>query len=106
MAKIGTQPFGETIAPSRERISENSGFFATIPMALAVSILDPPPMATIQSAPLFLKASRPFFTLSMVGLGWISLKTSYAILASSKRSVTFFVTPNLIKPGSLVTKAF
>ena len=42
-------------------------------MALAVSMEEPPPMATMQSAPLALKAATPDWTFSMVGLGLISL---------------------------------
>jgi len=41
-------------------------------MAFAVSIEEPPPMAMMQSASAFLKASTPFTTFSMVGLGLMS----------------------------------
>jgi hypothetical protein len=45
------------------------GFETMTPMALAVSMEEPPPMATMQSAPEALKARTPVWTFSMVGLG-------------------------------------
>ena len=59
--------------PSREITSLNSGFSMIIPMALAVSIEEPPPMAMMQSAPLALKAATPVCTFSTVGLALILL---------------------------------
>lgn len=44
-----------------------------IPTALAVSIDEPPPGATMKSAPERLKASTPCCTLRIVGLASISL---------------------------------
>ena len=46
-----------------------------MPTAFAVSMEEPPPMVTIQSAPQALKASTPESTFSMVGFGLISLYT-------------------------------
>ena len=67
---------------------------------------EPPPMATMQSAPQSLNAVTPACTFSMVGLGLISENRVYAIPAASNTSVTFLVTPNLIRSGSEATKAF
>ena len=61
--------------PSRERTSANSGLLMMMPMALAVSMEEPPPMVTMQSASAALKAATPSCTLAMVGLGLISLYT-------------------------------
>ena len=44
-----------------------------IPTALAVSIDEPPPSATMKSAPERLKAPTPCCTLRIVGLALISL---------------------------------
>ena len=92
--------------PSSETTSANSGLLVIIPTAFAVSIEEPPPTATIKSAPLFLNASTPFFTLVTVGLGFMSLNISKGTFASSRTSVTIFVTPNLIKLASDTTSAF
>ena len=43
-----------------------------MPMALAVSMEEPPPMATMQSALAALKAATPFCTFWMVGLALMS----------------------------------
>ena len=59
--------------PSRERTSANSGLLMMMPMAFAVSMEEPPPMVTMQSASAALKAATPSCTLAMVGLGLISL---------------------------------
>ena len=72
-AMVNTACFLVGATPSRERTSANSGLLMMMPMAFAVSMLEPPPMAMMQSAPLFLKASTPHWTFSMVGLGLISL---------------------------------
>lgn len=44
-AMIGAQGFFVAAVPSRLRTSANSGLAAMMPMALAVSIEEPPPMA-------------------------------------------------------------
>ena len=44
-AKIGTALFFVGATPSRLLISENSGFATTMPIALEVSIEEPPPIA-------------------------------------------------------------
>ena len=77
-----------------------------MPTPFAVSIDDPPPIATMQSALAFLNAFTPFFTFSIVGFGFMSLYSAYGTLALSRRSVTFFVTPNLIRSGSEKTIGF
>ena len=92
--------------PSSERTSPNSGFSLMTPMALAVSMEEPPPMATMQSAPDSLMALTPSWTFWMVGLGLISEYRSQATPASSRRSVTLEVTPNFTRSGSEQTKAF
>ena len=45
MAMIGTQGFLVSATPSSERTSANSGLLIMMPMALEVSIGEPPPMA-------------------------------------------------------------
>ena len=70
---IGTAFLVVGATPSREITSLNSGFSMMIPMALAVSIEEPPPMAMMQSAPLALKAATPVCTFSTVGLALILL---------------------------------
>ena len=92
--------------PSRLRTSANSGLAMMIPTAFEVSIDEPPPMATMQSAPDALNASTPALTFSMVGFGWMSLKTEYAMPSLSSRPVTLAVTPNFTRSGSEATKAF
>ena len=58
-AIIGVHLFFVGATPSRLLTSANSGFSIIIPIALAVSIEEPPPIATMQSALLSLKASTP-----------------------------------------------
>ena len=62
--------------PSRDTTSLNSGLLVIMPIAFDVSIDEPPPMASMKSAPLLRKASTPFFTFVTVGLGFMSLNTS------------------------------
>lgn len=69
---IGVQGFFVGAVPSSERTSSNSGFAMMIPMALEVSMEEPPPMATMQSAPEALNASTPCWTFSIVGFGLMS----------------------------------
>ena len=71
-AMMGRQGFLVGATPSRERTSANSGLVTMMPMALAVSMEEPPPMAMMQSAWAAWAASTPSFTFSMVGLGLIS----------------------------------
>ena len=75
-AMIGTQGFLVGATPSRLLTSANSGLLMIIPMAFAVSIGEPPPMAMIKSAPDFLYSSTPFCTFSMVGFSLILVYTS------------------------------
>ena len=75
-AKVGTALWRVSATPSNERTSANSGLFTTIPIPLAVSMEEPPPNATIKSAPEALKAATPFCTLAMVGLAFTSLYIS------------------------------
>ena len=72
-AMIGIDLFLVGAQPSNDTTSENSGLVVTIPIPLAVSIDEPPPMAMMQSAPDALNASTPCFTFVTVGLGLISL---------------------------------
>ena len=72
-AMVNTACFLVGATPSSERTSSNSGLLMMTPMAFAVSMDEPPPMAMMQSAPLFLKAATPLCTFSMVGLGLMSL---------------------------------
>ena len=74
-AMVKTVLFFVGATPSRERTSANSGLLMMMPTAFAVSMEEPPPMVTIQSAPQALKASTPESTFSMVGFGLISLYT-------------------------------
>ena len=71
-AMVKTAWFLVGATPSRERTSANSGFSMMMPMALAVSMEEPPPMVTMQSASAALNASTPSWTFLMVGLGLIS----------------------------------
>ena len=71
-AMVNTVLFLVGATPSRERTSENSGLLIIIPIALPVSIDDPPPMVIIKSAPEALYASTPCNTFSIVGLGLMS----------------------------------
>ena len=49
-AMMGSDFFFVSATPSSEMMSLNSGLFTTMPMPLAVSMLEPPPMATMKSA--------------------------------------------------------
>ena len=71
-AMVNTAWFLVGATPSSERTSANSGLLMMTPMALAVSMEEPPPMVTMQSAPAALKASTPSTTFWIVGLGLIS----------------------------------
>ena len=71
-AIIGTHLFFVGATPSNERTSANSGLFIIMPIALDVSIEEPPPIATMQSAPYALNSATPCCTFSIVGLGFIS----------------------------------
>ena len=73
---IGRHLFFVSATPSNDTTSANSGLVHTIPIPLAVSIEEPPPMATIKSASAFLQASTPFVTLVTVGFGLTSSYTS------------------------------
>lgn len=90
--------------PSRETTSENSGFSAMTPMALAVSMEEPPPTATMASAPEASKAATPAWTFSTVGLGFTSEKSSQGMPAPSSTSHTLAAMPALTRPGSVHTK--
>ena len=59
-AMMGVHLFLVGATPSRLLTSANSGLVIMIPIAFAVSIEEPPPIATMQSAPLALKAATPF----------------------------------------------
>ena len=72
-AMVKTACFLVGATPSRLRTSANSGLLAMMPMALAVSIEEPPPMVTMLSAPEAWKAATPCCTFSMVGLALMSL---------------------------------
>ena len=71
-AIVNTAWFFVGATPSRLRTSSNSGFSMMMPTAFAVSIEEPPPMATMQSAPLALNAATPDWTFSMVGFALMS----------------------------------
>ena len=58
-AIVGTAWFLVGATPSRLLTSSNSGFVMMMPMALAVSIEDPPPMVMMESAPHSLNALTP-----------------------------------------------
>ena len=73
---MGTDFFLVSATPSNETTSLNSGLLVIIPIAFAVSIEDPPPIAKIKSAPEDANASTPAFTFDTVGLGLISLNIS------------------------------
>ena len=71
-ARIGFEGFFVGATPSSERTSANFGFAMMMPTAFAVSIDEPPPIATMQSAFAALNAFTPFFTFAIVGFGLIS----------------------------------
>lgn len=73
---IGTHLVWVGATPSNDFISANSGLFFTIATAFAVSITDPPPTATIKSAPALLKASNPSLQFLIVGFCFKSVNTS------------------------------
>ena len=50
-AMIGRQGLVVGATPSKERTSANSSFVTMIAIAFEVSIADPPPIATMASAP-------------------------------------------------------
>ena len=104
-AMMGTDFFFVSAVPSSETTSANSGLLVMMPTALAVSMDEPPPMARMKSAPDLAKASTPAFTLLTVGLGFISLKISYGMLAWRRTSSTLSATPNLMRSLSVATKA-
>ena len=83
-----------------------SGFVITIAIPLDVSMLDPPPTATITSALEFLHASTPSVTFFIVGFGFISEYNVYSIFAFSNSSSTFLVTPASTNDLSLTKKTF
>ena len=56
-------------------------------------MLEPPPTATITSAPDFLHAATPSVTFLIVGFGLISSYSEYSIPASVNTFSTFAVTP-------------
>ena len=58
--------------PFKDLISALSGFVITIDIPFAVSMLEPPPTATITSAPDFLHSATPSVTFFIVGFGFIS----------------------------------
>ena len=93
-------------APFNDTISALSGFVITIDIPFAVSMLDPPPTATITSAPDFLQASIPSVTFFIVGFGFTSEYTSKGIPAFSKTSVTLLITPHSANDLSVTTNAF
>ena len=105
-AIVKTAGFFVAATPSSERTSANFGLVTMMPMALAVSIEEPPPMATMQSAFAALNALTPALTFSIVGLGLMSEKISNLIPAFFSRSVTFAVVPIFTRTGSDATKTF
>ena len=93
-------------APFKETISALSGFVITIEIPFAVSMLDPPPTATIKSALDALHFSTPSKTFFIVGFGFTSEYTSKSIPSLSKILVTLSVTPTSTKDLSVTTKTF
>ena len=99
-AIVKTAGFFVAATPSSERTSANFGLVTMMPMALAVSIEEPPPMATMQSAFAALNALTPALTFSIVGLGLMSEKISNLMPAFFSRSVTFAVVPIFTRTGA------
>ena len=69
LCRVGAQPSSDTM-------SENSGLLITMPIPLAVSIADPPPMAIMKSASAFL------YTALHSG-EWYHLLSGYLYVAHS-----------------------
>ena len=72
----------------------------------AVSMLEPPPTATITSASDSLHASTPSVTFLIVGFGLISSYSEYSIPASLNNFSIFATTPASTKGLSLTKKTF
>ena len=68
-AIMGTLGFFVSIAPSREVTSAYSGLFMMIPIAFAVSIDEPPPIAIMQSGSNRRMAFAPSCAQASVGSG-------------------------------------
>ena len=92
IAIIGIDLFFVFATPSSDTTSENSGLFIIMPIAFAVSIAEPPPIAKMKSALLSLNARIPSLTLEIVGLGYTSSKISKRIEFLIKISVTLLTT--------------
>ena len=92
-AIIGKPLFLVLETPFKETTSLLSGFVIIIDIPFAVSMLEPPPIATITSAPISLHIWIPAFTFEIGGFGSTSWYTPYSIPASSKIFVTFLLTP-------------
>ena len=92
--------------PFNDLISLLSGFVITIDIPFAVSILEPPPTATIKSASDCLHASTPSNTFFIVGFGFISEYNVYSILAFFSSSSTFAATPASTKDLSDTKNTF
>ena len=93
-------------APFNDFMSALSGFVITIDIPFAVSILEPPPTATIKSAFDFLQASTPSNTFFIVGFGFISSYKSYGTPALFKTSSTLLHTPASTNDLSLTKNTF
>ena len=105
-AIIGTLFLVVLAIPSSDFISAKLGLLYTIPIAFEVSITEPPPTATMKSAPDFLKASKPSLQFLIVGFCLISKNSSNGISALFKTSFTLSKTPQDAKTLSLTKRAF
>ena len=71
-AIIGTDLFLVLATPSSETTFENSGLLVIIPIAFAVSVGEPPPMAMMKSAADAAYAFTPAFTFVTFGFCFTS----------------------------------
>ena len=95
--------------PNTLHISSNvqSGYSYFIHIALAASIGEPPPIATIQSGPNSIISLAPRITVSTEGSDSIPSKSFTSMPASLRYSTTLSKKPNLfIEPPPTQTKAF
>ena len=81
-------------------------YFAVTPTAFATSIGEPPPNATIKSAPVSLNAAVALSTVSTDGFPSISVNISTAIPADFKEFAAFSTSPIFARCGPDIRNAW
>ena len=72
-AMVSTTPTGRVFVMGAfpvKKSQKSPSYSAPKPMALAVSMTEPPPRASRKSAPSFRQSSMPSYTLPLRGLAW------------------------------------